>query len=73
VEALPGTMSLIQGARYCSPVDHHVEELVEAEEDRGDGEGDAHDRERLVGGIALQPFAEAGRERRRARVEGCRG
>jgi hypothetical protein len=43
-----GAMSSIQGARYVGPVDQHVEELVEAEGDRGDGEGDPQQQERLV-------------------------
>ena len=37
-----------------APVDHHVGELVEAEEDRGDGEADAQQREGLVGRVGAQ-------------------
>ena len=33
------------------PVDEPVEELVQPEQDRGDGEADAQERERLVGGV----------------------
>jgi hypothetical protein len=57
-------MSLIQGARYL-PVDQDVGELVEAEDDRGDGEGDPQQQERLVGRVALEALGEGRRELRR--------
>ena len=46
------------GRQVDLPVDQDVEELVEAEDDRRDGEGDPQQQERLVGGVALEAFAE---------------
>ena len=37
------------------PVDEPVEELVEPEQDRGDGEPDAQQRERLERGVVQPP------------------
>src|SRR5919197_387957 len=59
------------GRQVLGPVDHHVGELVDAEEDRRDREADAQEGEGLEGGIAAQAGRRGGTGRRAGAERGC--
>src|SRR5919108_4025397 len=60
------------GRQVLGPVaDHDLGELVESEQNRRDGEGDAQDQERLRGGIRAQHAGSGERNRAQGRRNGA--